>query len=273
MESKINTIEHLLKQSIHFDSQNNFHHYVEGLYGKEEGSEKQDWFDWKTRAINVILSVMSEDSPSYISASSYNKPRDYGTTYQYAVQTKEDLEIALNNTKNALLEDKYGELKQEKSISRDPTLSNKVFIVHGHDETLKTDVERFIHEIGLEPVVLHRQVDNGNTVIEKFEENSSDIGYAFILLTPDELAYTVDQKDLPDEDRKTELRARPNVIFEFGYFVGKLTRKRVCCLLKGGVSMPSDLAGVVYKNVDNGVESVGLAVMKQLRTAGYKINF
>lgn len=176
----------------------------------------------------------------------------------------------MDNTKNALIEDVYGELKEAESENKSAVLSNKIFIVHGHDSQLKTDVERFIHEIGLEPVVLHRQTDNGNTVIEKFEKNS-DVGFAFILLTPDEVSMTKDQLDLPDGSRKIEYRARPNVIFEFGYFIGKLGRSRVCCLHKGEVSMPTDLAGLVYKKVDESIDNQAYAIIKELKNAGYKI--
>ena len=94
-------------------------------------------------------------------------------------------------------------------------------MVHGFDSELKTDVERFRHEILLEPVVLHRQLDVGATIIEKFEQHA-DVRNAFVLLTPDDVAYTVDQENVPEDQRTTERRARPNVIFEFGYFVGKL---------------------------------------------------
>ena len=45
--------------------------------------------------------------------------------------------------------------------------SKKVFVVHGHDHALKADLEVFLHNIGLEPTVLHRQVDGGQTLIER----------------------------------------------------------------------------------------------------------
>ena len=149
-------------------------------------------------------------------------------------------------------------------------MSRRVFIVHGHDHELKNDMERFIHEIGLEPVVLHRQPDDGATIIEKFEKNS-DVGYAFILLSPDEIAFTVDQLEVPENSRKTEYRPRPNVIFEFGYFVGKLGRSRVCCIHKGDVAIPSDLSGLVYKKIEASVDSQGYAIIKELNSAGYNI--
>jgi predicted nucleotide-binding protein len=91
------------------------------------------------------------------------------------------------------------------------------------------------------------------------------------LLTPDEIAYTIDQEKIPDSDRKKEYRARPNVIFEFGYFVSKLGRNRVCALHKGNVAIPSDLSGFIYKKVDTNVEEIGFALIKELKTAGLKI--
>lgn len=170
----------------------------------------------------------------------------------------------------ATKEDTFDELRRESSENKSTTLSNKVFVVHGHDHGVKTDVEKFLDEIGLEPVVLHREPDEGQTIIEKFEKHS-DVGFAFILLTPDEIAYTVDQEEVKDNERKKECRARPNVIFEFGYFVGKLGRNRVCCLHKGDVTLPSDLSGLVYKQIEANVEAKGFAIIKELKAAGYEI--
>ena len=110
----------------------------------------------------------------------------------------------------------------------------------------------------------------GRTLIEKFEAHS-DVGYVFVLLTPDEIAYRNDQEALPDESRAKEARARPNVIFEFGYFVGKLGRNRVCCLYKKGVVIPTDLSGLLYKEVVDSIESQAFAIIKELKAAGYKI--
>ena len=149
--------------------------------------------------------------------------------------------------------------------------NGRVFIVHGHDNELKTDLEVFLKNVGLDPIVLHREADQGATLLEKFERHS-DVGYAFILLTPDEVAYTANQRSLADSERAVEERARPNVIFEFGFFVGRLGRSRVCCLYKGNVTLPSDLNGLVYKKITNSVEEQGFSLIKELRAAGYAIN-
>lgn len=148
--------------------------------------------------------------------------------------------------------------------------TKKVFIVHGRDEVSKTNLEVFLREIGLEPIVLHRQADIGQTVIEKFEANS-DVGFAFILLTPDEIAYLTPQDSLPDDEREKELRARPNVMFEFGYFVGKLGRSKVCCLYTGDVVIPSDLNGLIYKKYASNIEEVAYSIIKDLKATGYDI--
>lgn len=146
--------------------------------------------------------------------------------------------------------------------------SNKVFVVHGHDEVAKTSLEIFLHENGLNPVVLHRQADEGQTLIEKFEKHSDVVGYVFILLTPDEVSYLASDEAKADADRTKERRARPNVIFEFGYFIGKLGRARVCCLHTGNVALPSDLNGIVYKKYVTSIEEVGYSILKDLRAAG-----
>lgn len=146
--------------------------------------------------------------------------------------------------------------------------SKKVFIVHGRDELAKTNLEILLKEMELEPIVLHRQPDEGQTVIEKFEKHGSDVGYAFILLTPDEIAYLAHEDSLLDIERQKEKRARPNVIFEFGYFVGKLGRNRVCCLYTGGVTLPSDLDGFVYKQYNSSVEEIAWSIQKDLKAVG-----
>lgn len=156
----------------------------------------------------------------------------------------------------------------EASSQKTTPITKKVFIVHGRDEVSKANLEILLTEMGLEPIVLHRQADEGQTVIEKFEKHGSDVGYAFILLTPDEIAYLSNEDSLPDDERKKEKRARPNVIFEFGYFVGKLGRNRVCCLYTGDVEIPSDLKGLVYKQYHKDVKEVAWDIQKDLKAVG-----
>jgi predicted nucleotide-binding protein len=234
------------------------------------GPDKPEWLAWKTRSYNLVRQLTEPTSPSSRLATEAMAIHTEGNYPEQFERAKSTFLIALRMTLDASVIDTFGELASPKSTAGAPSLSNKVFIVHGHDEALKTSVESFIHHIGLEPVVLHRQPDKGRTIIEKFEQHS-DVGYAFILLTPDDVAYTRYQESLDDTLRKKEIRARQNVIFEFGYFVGKLGRNRVCCIYKEGVDIPSDLGGLTYKKVDDSVDPQAFSIIKELQAAGYKL--
>jgi predicted nucleotide-binding protein len=139
---------------------------------------------------------------------------------------------------------------------------SKVFIVHGHDEALKQIVARTLEHLKLEPIILHEQANQGKTIIEKFESNSAEVGFAIILLTVDDLGKA-------KGDTEYNPRARQNVIFEMGYFMGKLGRERVFVLLEDGVERPSDIDGIVYNNVD---DSWPFNLVKELKACGYDVD-
>jgi len=141
---------------------------------------------------------------------------------------------------------------------------NKIFIVHGHDEEAKQSVARFLERLGIEVVILHEQPNQGRTIIEKFEDYS-DVSYAVVLLTPDDLGGRANDLDnlLP--------RARQNVVFELGFFIGKLGRERVCALHKGEVEIPSDFSGVLWIRMDAaGAWQFKLA--REIKAAGFSID-
>lgn len=142
-------------------------------------------------------------------------------------------------------------------------LSRKVFIVHGHDDGARESVARFLEKIGFEPIILHEQANQGRTVIEKVEAHG-DVGFAVVLLTPD------------DEGSKRggaiEYRPRQNVLLELGYFMGRLGRERVCALKKNDLEIPSDFAGVVWEDMDT---SGGwkLSLARELQAVGHHVDW
>jgi hypothetical protein len=117
--------------------------------------------------------------------------------------------------------------------------NRKVFVVHGHANELREEVAKYLRDLGLDPIILHEQANQGQTIIEKFEKHAN-VGFAVVLLTPDDIGAPIAH---PDQTRK---RARQNVILELGYFVGKLGRKGVCPIYVEGVEYPSDFHGVLY---------------------------
>ncbi|HYE61626.1 MAG TPA: TIR domain-containing protein [Phycisphaerales bacterium] len=140
-----------------------------------------------------------------------------------------------------------------------------VFIVHGHDEAAKLDLKNYLQNtLRLpEPIILHEQPSLGRTIIEKFEAYASRATLVFVLLTPDDKGAAV----TADNDMKR--RARQNVIFEMGYFLAKLGRHsgRVILLHKGGLELPTDIAGMIYIDITHGIGSAGEIIRKELASA------
>jgi len=130
------------------------------------------------------------------------------------------------------------------SVNSDHRTTDKVFIVHGHNEAAKESVARFIEKLNLKAVILHEQPNKGRTIIEKFVDYS-ETGFAVILLTADDVGAKKAESDI-----KLIPRARQNVIFEMGYFLGRLGRERVFALYEDGVEIPSDYQGVVFEPLD-----------------------
>jgi predicted nucleotide-binding protein len=181
--------------------------------------------------------------------------------------------------------------------------SKDIFIVHGRDHTPMKELKTMLLEFGLNPVVLHEQPSGSRTIVEKLEKYS-DVGYAFVILTPDDIgclnieasktlqsiagtlqnlieAYTVIKHKGPLKRVHGELskvassfkpRARQNVVLEFGYFIGFLGRDRVCCLYKGDVELPSDMHGIVYIPFKQTISEVKDKIIKELEATGYKPN-
>ncbi|QHF03872.1 MULTISPECIES: TIR domain-containing protein [Pseudomonas syringae group] len=142
-------------------------------------------------------------------------------------------------------------------------ISNKIFIVHGHETGARETLARFLERIGFEAIILHEQANQGRTVIEKVETHG-DVSFAVVLLTPD------------DEGRvkggELEPRARQNVLLELGYFIGRLGRNKVCALKRGALEIPSDFAGVVWEQMDDG-GGWKLSLGRELEAAGHVIDW
>ena len=134
-------------------------------------------------------------------------------------------------------------LRKEKA--EDKKMGNKIFIVHGHDTEAKITVARTIEKLGLEAIILHEQADNGKSIIEKLETASADATYAVVLYTECDVGRSKKQ-----DESKNRYRARQNVVFEHGLFIGCLGRNRVSALVKGNIEKPGDVDGVVYIPMD-----------------------
>lgn len=157
------------------------------------------------------------------------------------------------------------DLPRKLPFSREPpkALGKKaVFLVHGHDEAEKDSVARLIEKFGLRAVILQEQTKGGRTIIEQLEEHSN-VGFAVVLMTPDDIGTSMAVSE------EVKQRARQNVIFESGYFVGKLGRSNVRILRKGNVDIPSDLHGILFIAMDHDWQK---ELAKEIKSAGIDID-
>lgn len=138
----------------------------------------------------------------------------------------------------------------------------QVFIVYGHDANLLNELELALRRWNIEPVVLSEKPNLGMTLVQKVEVNA-DVGFAFVLVTPDDYGGT--------DIGRLQRRARQNVIWEWGYLVGRLGREHVCCIYKEGVELPSDLHGIATVNVRTDLKANLEELRRELKGAGFEI--
>jgi predicted nucleotide-binding protein len=118
--------------------------------------------------------------------------------------------------------------------------SNKIFLVHGRDEPAKNEVALFLRSIGLDPIILHLRPNAGRHLLTKFREEAEGANFAVVLMTPDDVGR------IADTDAGLQPRARQNVVFELGFFIGKFGPANVAALMKSTVEKPSDFDGIAY---------------------------
>jgi hypothetical protein len=141
----------------------------------------------------------------------------------------------------------------------------KVFIVHGHDLGIRDSVARFVEKLGLEAIIISEQVNSSRTIIESIEKYS-DVDFAIIIYSPCDVGGVKTVNTI--EELKS--RARQNVVFEHGYFIGRLGREYTLALYDGKLEIPSDINGVLYTVYD----SAGCwknDLLRALKNAGYNI--
>jgi predicted nucleotide-binding protein len=173
------------------------------------------------------------------------------------------LEQAVQSLEEQLGEEAVPETTHQPALQRD---LSKVFIVHGHDDAARETVARFVEKLGFEAVILHERPNKGRTIITKFREEATGVGFAVVLMTPDDVGGAPG----PAADHLRP-RARQNVVFELGFFIGALGPEHVAALVKGNIERPSDFDGVVYISLDNGSWKTDLT--RELEAAGYQIDW
>lgn len=143
----------------------------------------------------------------------------------------------------------------------------KIFVVYGHDQAAKAQLEALLRRWQMEPLFLDQLPSEGQTIIEKLEKYTGQVGYAIVLATPDDEGHRANR---PDEKA---YRVRQNVVLELGMVLSLLGRERVAILLKESHSMekPSDIQGLMYIPFSDNLEGAQVQLLRELNKAGYYI--
>lgn len=178
-----------------------------------------------------------------------------GVTHWYArsqlEQLKRDLDQVFEIRANSELAQPAEQVKSDKK--------SQVFISHGRSSDWR-EVQAYIEkDINVSTIELAQEANAGQTIIEKLEKNAEECDSAVIVMTGD------------DVDSAGLARARENVMHEIGFFQAKYGRARVCLLHEEGVSIPTNLSGVVYVPFPKGNVSASFGVLVRELKAMYKL--
>lgn len=155
--------------------------------------------------------------------------------------------------------------KTEQALPTKVSRGDGVFLVHGHDEAVLSTCARFIEKLGLTVTILREQPNKGRTIMGKFLDHA-EVGFAVVLLTADDRG-----GKKSDQYEVQKLRARQNVIFELGFFIGALGTERVCALYEEGVEIPSDYQGVAFVPLDS-KQAWRFELAKEMKAAGLPVD-
>jgi predicted nucleotide-binding protein len=231
---------------------------------------KADYQAWETVTRNFLVKAFGSTSSNVSSVMHVGKygsfPMNEGESY-WENHRAESLQRQLTIIDGLIeLLETEAELTagSASSVVQGPR-GDTVFLVHGHDEAILQAAARFLERLKLPLVILREQPSKGRTIIEKFVDHS-DVGFAVVLLTPDDRGGAFDAAY--DKQRP---RARQNVLLELGFFLGKLGRQHVCALYRQGVEIPSDYSGVVFVEFDD-AGAWRLELAREMKAAGLQID-
>lgn len=213
-----------------------------------EGSPS-NFDDWHNKTEVVIRAIFGEASPTlhkfdgvryspgiWTESTDFTPYRRAGVREVVSILEASKLELELK------AESAAATIATEVSIER----STRVFIVHGRDDARKYELESYLQKLTDDaPIILHQQPNGGQVLIEKFENSAASVGFAVVLLTADDQGRPAALQ--PQDDQP---RARQNVVFEMGFFIGLVGRAHVAVLYEEGVELPSDINGLLYIPLD-----------------------
>lgn len=170
------------------------------------------------------------------------------------------------------------ETRKPKRAASKPNQSNRVFVVHGRNKTVRKGLFDFLRAVGLDPVGFEKAgvlTGTGTPYIGRVLDTAfAKVKAIIVLFTPD------DEAKLKDEFFKTGDRSfereltgqpRPNVIFEAGMAFGRQPDRTILVHV-GKIRPISDIEGRHFVQLTNSVAKRHQLLVK-LETIGLKVDY
>jgi predicted nucleotide-binding protein len=140
------------------------------------------------------------------------------------------------------------------------TLSRRIIVVSGADNEMKQALTGALTKLSLIPVVMCEEPSQGKKIVENFTRDYSDVGFAVVLLSPDDFGYAKNE-----DATKRKLRPRQDVVFELGFLLGKLSKGNVLVFFRefANFEIPTDFEGIKLIPFDDR-DSWKLALIREL---------
>lgn len=136
---------------------------------------------------------------------------------------------------------------------------SQVLLMYGRDSDAMQVVANYVESLGVRVIPLN---ENSFVTIDIMVTEAT---FVIILLTPDDMVVSASDPQL------TKFHAGQNIIYEFGFFHGKLGPKRICALFKNNdeteLELPSDSLRGACVRLDSAGEWKGW-LSRQMREAG-----
>jgi predicted nucleotide-binding protein len=144
----------------------------------------------------------------------------------------------------------------------------RVFVVCGTDDEIKQAVTNALIKLKLVPVVMCEEPSIGKKILENFSRYYADVGFAVVLLSPDDFAYAINEANT-----KRKLRPRQDVIFQLGFLLGKIGKGNVLVLFRecANFEIPTDFEGMKVAAFDDR-DSWKLALIRELSNSGLVVD-
>lgn len=146
-------------------------------------------------------------------------------------------------------------------------MRRRIFVAHGSDDEMKQATVGALGKLGLAPVLMREQPSQGRKIVEAFADYA-DVSFAVVLLSPDDFVYSKD-----DAPAKRKLRPAHDVVFELGFFLGRLGKDNVLVFYREleNFEALTDFEGVRFTAFDDR-DSWKLSLIRELTACGYSVD-